>query len=475
MAVTGIAPLAPRPYSFRDPDSRLTFVGDRVVRYVRPEMAGDLRTFLASRAYAQLVSSGSLVSTDMSATPEGGALLEHSKVFFPSYCWEWTRSMWLAAGHLTLELARTLLEHGFVLKDATPANILFEGTTPVFVDFGSIVRRTKGSPLWPAYAQFVRTFILPLLAECFLGWPLASTAQRRDGYEPAELYKQLGWISRLRRTVRSTVTLPVQLAKWIRSSEVSTLLQHTVDDAQAQKALRRCFARLERALDHASAAPRQSSWSNYDSTSLFACEESRAEKQVFVERALCRTRSQRVLDIGANLGRYSRLAASTGGSVVAIERDVEACDMNFRLSRESQSCVLPIAVDVARPSPATGWNNEETLSFNSRASSQFDFVLALAVVHHLLAADQIPLAFIVDALSRYSRRFLVVEWVPPADPGFRELARGRDALFAHLTAEYARAVFSQRFNFLQQEQLSNGRWLWLMEKRTVERTRDDQN
>jgi len=463
-----IEPLAPRPYSFRDPDSRLTLVGDRVVRYVRPEIATDLRAFLSSHVYERLTSHGALVSTKMSPTPDGGALLEHPRIFFPSYSWEWTRSMWVDAGRLTLELARTLVERGFVLKDATPSNVLFQGTIPIFVDFGSIVRRSNGSPLWPGYAQFVRTFVLPLIAERLLGWPLALTAYRRDGYEPDELYRQLGWLSRFRPSVLSAVTLPAQLAKWIQSSGVERVLKHKVDDEKARDALSRCFRRLESAIENAAATPSESPWSNYNRVSRLGQERSCAEKQAFVERALCRTRPRTILDIGANVGTYCRLAASTGGSVVGVERDIEACDINFRLSRDSQSSVLPLAVDIARPSPAMGWNNEETFSFNSRAQGRFDLVLLLAVIHHLLVLDQIPLAFLVDMLSRYSRRFLLVEWVPPEDPRFRELARGRDSLFRNLTPEYARAAFAQRFDLLQQEQLNGGRLLWLLEKNAVQ-------
>src|SRR5215470_17672152 len=155
MAVPDADYLAPQPYSFRDPDARISLLEDRVLRYVRPELADELRSFLTSAVYQQLVSRGSMIATQMKTAPDGGLLLEHPRVFLPSYCWEWSRSMWVDAGRLTLELARTLLEHGFLLKDATPRNVLFENCAPVFVDIGSVVRRSKGAPIWTAYAQFV--------------------------------------------------------------------------------------------------------------------------------------------------------------------------------------------------------------------------------------------------------------------------------------------------------------------------------
>ena len=456
--------LAPQPYSFRDPDARLSLLEDRVVRYVRLELADELRSFLSSPVYEQLVSRGSMVSTQMRPAPDGGLFLEHPRIFFPSYCWEWTRSMWVEAARLTLELARILLEHGFLLKDATPRNILFENCNPVFVDIGSVIRRPKGTPIWTAYAQFVRTFILPLLAERLLGWPLSMSANKRDGYEPPDLYRKLGLLSRMRPGVFSTVTVPSILESFARSERIEKMLAANVDDARACASLKRSFGQLERALERAAATPSRSQWSTYDADAPFGQDATRADKQAFVEKALSRVGAEAVLDIGANVGTFSRVAASTGASVVALERDTEASDTNFRRSGEKRSSVLPLNIDFSRPTPATGWNNGETLSFQCRAEQRFDVVMALAVLHHMLAADQVPLPFVEDALSRFSRKYLLLEWVSVTDEGFRHLSRGRDALFAHLVPEYARSVFSRRYHFVAEQSLTSGRLLWLLEK-----------
>lgn len=469
MAIADPDYLAPQPYSFRDPDARLSLLEDRVVRYVRPELADELRSFLTSPVYQQLVAHGSMIATQMKPAPDGGLLLEHPRIFFPSYCWEWTRSMWVEAGRHTLELARLLLEHGFLLKDATPRNILFENCTPVFVDIGSVVRRPAGSPIWTAYAQFVRTFILPLLAERLLGWPLSLSANKRDGYEPPDLYRKLGLLSRLRPGVFSSVTVPSLLESFARSERIEKMLATNVDDARASASLKRSFNQLERALERAAASPSKSQWSSYDADAPFGQDATRGEKKAFVEKALSQVGAKTVLDIGSNIGTFSRVAASTGASVVALERDTEASDLNFRISREKRFSVLPLNIDFSRPTPATGWNNGETLSFQCRAEHRFDVVMALAVIHHMLAADQVPLPFVEEALSRYATHYLLLEWVSVNDEGFRQLSRGRDALFAHLTPEYARSVFSRHYRFLAEQQLTSGRLLWFLKKNISEK------
>ncbi len=46
--------------------------------------------------------------------------------------------------------------------------VLFQGTEPIFVDMLSIQRVNWDQPVWYAYGQFIRTFLLPMLANAKL-------------------------------------------------------------------------------------------------------------------------------------------------------------------------------------------------------------------------------------------------------------------------------------------------------------------
>ncbi|MGB9144495.1 MAG: methyltransferase type 12, partial [Acidobacteriaceae bacterium] len=199
--------------TFRDPAGTLRIAGDRVLRRVRREHAGAALDFLQSEAALEWVKQGKLIETQFVAEADGELTLEHPRVFFPSYPWEWTPSAWMAAAELTLELCEGLLERGLILKDATPLNVLFRGAEPVFVDVLSVDARDPQSPVWLAYGQFVRTFLLPPAAYKYLGWPLAATIQKRDGYEPADLAAHLGRWQRWREPFRSLVTMPLALER----------------------------------------------------------------------------------------------------------------------------------------------------------------------------------------------------------------------------------------------------------------------
>src|SRR2546430_1675455 len=117
--------------SFRDPAGILFRHGDRILRAGNESGTADLEPFLETKTARQAMESGKLVRSvrvPVSEVPELGAgatyIVEHERIPFPSYPYEWPPEMLHAAGTLTLDLAQQSLEEGFGLKDATPYNIL---------------------------------------------------------------------------------------------------------------------------------------------------------------------------------------------------------------------------------------------------------------------------------------------------------------------------------------------------------------
>lgn len=450
--------------TFRDPAGSLSISGEHVLRTVHPHYAAESLRFLKSSLASRWSEQGHLIASEVvSAEEDQPLLLRHPRVFFPSYPWEWTPGQWVAAGELTLELCRQLLREGWILKDATPLNILFDGSRPVFVDLLSIERRDPASPLWLAYGQFARTFLLPLAAYKYLGWPLAATLNRRDGYEPVDLYPHLSSVERWRAPLRSLITLPFHFETRKRGAAAPPRLQQDPEIAAAvlERNLRG-FGKLLRALEPKG---RESRWSEYQNAADHYTEEERRRKQEFVDRAMQLLRPESVLDIGGNTGQYSRIAASAGARVVAWDTDVASSDRNWREARAAGLPILPLVADVARPTPAAGWCNAESLNLLDRARQRFDCVMMLGILHHLLLADQIPMANVATLLSSLTRRWSIAEWVPRTDVRYIDLCRGRDELYRHLDEELFVEQFTRHFTIMRREELSNGRVLFLFEKR----------
>jgi SAM-dependent methyltransferase len=345
------------------------------------------------------------------------------------------------AGRLTLELARTALADGFGLKDATPHNILFRGSEPVFVDALSFERRNPADPIWLPEAQFVRTFLLPLLANRRWGLPLVEIfTTRRDGIEPEEVYRFCGPLEKFRPRLLSLVSIPTWLSRKASPDNQKIYQPHLLANAEKTRfILESLFQRLERTLDWLQpAAQKKSVWSDYMATHSYN-DPAFAAKEKFVNEALREFKPARVLDAGANTGHFSALAAQAGAEVVAVDLDAACAGAIWRRAREQKLNLLPLVVNLARPSPALGWRNGECPTFLDRATGAFDGVLMLALIHHLLVTERIPLEEILRLAYDVTNSLLVIEFVEPNDDMFRRLTRGRGALHASLNA----AVFEQ--------------------------------
>ena len=432
------------------------------MRRIAPAAREEVLGFLESNFCVRMQERGDLIGARVEEDQDGLRLV-HPLVEVPAFPWEWTASAWVEAAELTLRLCEEGLAEGWILKDATPLNILYVGSRPVLVDFLSFVRRDPASSIWLAYGQFVRTFLLPLLMHQKLGWPLRLSLFKRDGFEPAEMYQALGWMQRLSRGAFWPITLPALLERKSGAGPAKTT--GGVRDPGAvthvlRGMLRGLGARVRRALP----AHARSQWSDYAATLTHYTGEQSDRKRAWVRGVLGASWPAWVLDVGANTGEYSRLAAESGAKVVALERDEAAADRLFRLCRDQKLGIQTICADLARPTPAVGWENAESAGLLDRLTERFDLVMMLAVIHHLVLMEQIPLAAILGLCARLTRRQLIVEWVPVTDPMYQSLMRGRETLYGGLDEQALLTAAAGLFRLMDRELLGNGRVLFLFEK-----------
>lgn len=472
--------------SFRDPAGRLVLAGDRVLRVVNPVGRPDLEAFLASPKAKSLTDAGLLVGTRVLEGSEregllardglknllsdpAALLIEHERVAFPSYPYEWSPEMLYEAGRVTLDLAEALLELGMGLKDATPYNILFRGPQAVFVDLLSFERRHPGDQTWLPYAQFQRTFILPLLVNKHFGIPVHQTfSVNRDGLEPEDVFRLAGPFRKLSPAFLGSVSIPTWLGRK-KGTEDPKVYERKLDTdpEKAKFVLRWHFSSLRKALDRAvPSSARSSTWSDYMATFTYDDVSFKA-KEAFVQAAATETKPKSALDVGCNTGHFSAIAARAGARVVSLDYDANVVGLTWRRARAEKLDILPLRVDLTRPSPGLGWRNRECPPFLERATAGggFDLALFLAVIHHMLVTERVPLPEIIDLIADLSRN-AVVEYVPPADPMFRRLARGRDALYGWLDKTSFEAAATRRFDIVRSELLDTGRILYFLRRKS---------
>jgi len=479
--------------SFRDPSGRLLLLEDRVVRLVHRNSAHALKSFLKTRVAREFSASGRLVKTWLVDTvaesdrlhrstianlPTGEMddlrsgnlriLVEHERIAFRSFPYEWPPEMLYEAGKLMLDLADAAFDEGFLLKDATPYNILFAGSRAVFVDLLSFEPRDSRNPTWLALNQFAQTILLPLLVNKGYGLRLDQLLTvNRDGVEPSQVAQLAGPMRKLSPSFLSLVSIP----HWLNKKQTLNN-RHVYQPRRLQNhemagfVFRQQLKRLRRQLKKV--APRvngTSAWLEYNGPNKFFPADYRRAKENFVAEILNRIRPRRVLDVGCNTGYFSRLAARMGASVVAIDQDPQVVGAVWRGAAREQLDILPLVVNLARPTPAFGWRNEECPSFLDRARLAFDTVLMLAVLHHLQVVDQIPLPAILRLAAELTTENLIIELVLPGDPMFRHLVRGRDELYAGLTRDSFESAAAHWFDVVAIVPLSSNRTLYQMRKR----------
>lgn len=446
--------------TFRDPAGSLSLEGEHAVRRVRPESSAEALELVLSEFYRDAVERGEIVDTEVREDADGLKMI-HPRLRFVTYPWEWTRTQWVSAADLTLRLCERALDAGWILKDATPLNIVFDGARPVLVDVLSFEKREAGTALWLAYGQYVRTFLLPLLMHQQMHWPMELTMMRRDGYEPSDVYAALGWAKRLKPAVFWPVTLPAMLEKRNGGDAAPVPVKKVADDGLALHTLKRMLAGLRKRTLATVGGATKTEWSEYTSTLTHYTAEEAATKKQWVRATLERVKPQTVLDVGANTGEFSALAAECGAGVVALERDAEAAE---QIAARGLEDVLVVHADLSRPTPAVGWANAESASLLDRLRGQFDCVMMLAVIHHLLLLEQIPLRAIVEVAAKLTKRWMIVEWVPATDPMYVSLMRGRDDLYGELSESDLVRTCDGLFRIVEREALGNGRVLLLLER-----------
>jgi hypothetical protein len=308
------------------------------------------------------------------------------------------------------------------LRDASAFNIQFAAGRPILIDTSSFGIAEQGRP-WIAYRQFCEQFLAPLAVMAYVDPRLARLSQLNVEGVPLDLAVRL-----LPRRARLRPSLLLHLflhARAQRRFSGGAAPERRRD--VSSRALRGLLESLRTAVSHLPAPRRTGTWSEYDATMTHYSDEASSAKASAVSTLLDEIVPRTAWDLGANVGRYSRIATEKGIDVVAFDLDHDAVDANYRRVREDgDERLLPLVLDLTAPSPAIGWANRERMALAERGPA--DVVLALALIHHLAIANNVPLPRIASFLASLGR-YAVVEFVPKDDVMVAALLRDREDIF----------------------------------------------
>ncbi len=417
----------------------------RILRGIYPGHRDRVREILSLCEKAGLADEGLIEAREIEAGDWSGyeMVLEHPRVPFVSHPHEWPASMFKASALFHIDLFQKLASHGLTLKDWHPANILFRGTAPVFVDFTSVVRIDDlpvQAHLAPRHSQDVRAAaswddqsravyqMYRLMFEPYFGLPLVMMEKGRHALARKRVFE----------TTLNSVDDVISRRESFEGDKAGRLL-YEIEERFRMRTLgqdgpvkSRFFDSVRRVVARRDVALRGSAYSSYykDKGEAFSFEPNAqwTAKQHGVHSALARFKPRTVLDLGCNTGWFSTLAARSGSSVVAVDIDEASVDHLYLAAVRDGLDILPLVANLADPLPEIfprKFEDEPSLSLigdgeplvtlaNRRLQSEM--VIALAVTHHLSLGQGKDFGKIAAMFDGLATRYLCVEFVSMDDP-----------------------------------------------------------
>jgi ribosomal protein L11 methylase PrmA len=450
--------------SFRDP-SGFVYLRDGVLyRQVNGCYGAAYEQLMASGLYHRLVERGYLLphreaDLDKAATADACKVLEPERIGFISYPYEWCFSQLKDAALLTAGIQKQALSHGMSLKDCSAFNIQFRNGRPVFIDTLSFEPCREGEP-WVAYRQFCQHFLAPLALMSRVDVRLGQLFRIYIDGIPLDLATALlPWRSRFSLGLFTHLHLHARSQRHFAGKQVARSRLK-----MSRQALVALADHLETTVERMQWIPGKSSWSDYYASTNYESQ-AFAHKSELVAGFLreLNPRPRQVWDLGSNTGYFSRIASAQGIPTVSLDMDPACVESNYlECVRNGETNLLPLWLDLTNPSAGLGWANEERISWIDRGPA--DVVLALALIHHLAIANNVPLSRLAGFFGRIGR-FLIVEFVPKADSQVQLLLSTREDIFPGYTQVEFEKTFGRNFTILRAVAIpGTERTLYLMEK-----------
>lgn len=466
------------PSSYRDPSGFVFTKNNNLYRQVNKVFADDFEKFISGGCYDSFIKNGWLIphetiKENLTGDEQWFLTLKPEKIPFISYPYEWSFDMLKDAALLTLNLLKNAIAYDMILKDASPYNVQWLNGRMVFIDSLSFERYDQTQP-WIAYRQFCEHFLSPLLLAHYTKQPVQELLLAYPDGIPLSLTSAL-----LPRKTKFALHIYLHIhlhAKYsVKNLAANKRNAHPNDTGGRarlnDRAGRAKFSRnklfnlvksLEIVVGKLKLPVSTTAWSHYYEEASQR-DEYLDHKKKIITQWLDKEKPSSLGDLGANTGEFSMLAASRNVNTVAADFDAFCINALYNQIKTTQEKnILPVIIDLSKPSPAIGLNNMERDSFITRA--QFDMVFALALMHHLAIGKNVPLEKIANFFQSICDK-LVIEFVPKEDPKVQFMLSGKKDIYNSYSEENFLSAFTPWFPVWEKEIIAgSGRTLYLMKK-----------
>ncbi len=450
------------PSSYRDPAGYVFLRDGKFYRLISQEGKAAYEGLMNSGLYKKLTEKEILLPhiecSGVTGEQACHKIIQPEQLPFISYHWEWPFAQLQEAALLTLEAARIALDHGMMLKDATPYNIQWHEGHMTLIDTLSFEPYTEGQP-WIAYRQFCETFLSPLLLMHYRKQPLQQLQLAwPDGIPLHTTRALLPWRSRFSMLTWMHIHLHAKYAARPGSAKEKTARVSLSKTKQL-------ISSLDMLVRSLNLRDEGTPWGDYY-TEAATRNDYLTQKEMIIQGWTSNIQSIKLaVDFGANNGSFSLPLSEKGIFTIAADGDPVAVNKLFKkISAGKIRNMIPLIVDFTNPSPAMGLGNEERTSFLNRIGDQ-NLGLCLAFIHHLCIGKNIPLPRVAELLARSCKQ-LIIEFVPKEDEKVQALLQLKADIYPDYTTGQFEQVFNGHFTIVDSITIPGSvRTLYLMDRK----------
>jgi hypothetical protein len=458
--------IEPNYISYRDSAARVVAKKDGYYRYIFNQYKAEYDHLMQSGLYEELTQKKLLIEHQEKiidySDPNIYKLLYPTQIPFHSYPFEWSYTQWRKAILAYLEINHIALKYGMVLKDATPYNFYLTGGKAVMFDTSSFMF-FKENDSWIAYRQFCEEFLSPIVLMHYNGskWSKLTMAHL-SGITLNFVSKQLPFKSWFNLTTLlhihihskySGKTLPLK-------TEATKKNGFTIEKIKSLHTM--IFATITK---WRMAYQFNNHWQGYYEQNI----ESRiylAHKENTIKEWLEKTKPKSILDLGANTGKFSFIAANYSPLVIALEEDDNCVDtIEKDIVDKKLNNVVTLTGNLANPSPALGLLNSASENIYKRGYSEM--VLALALTHHLHFTNKMSFNQIGEQLSKFSSKFVIVEFIELEDSKVQFIINRKEIKLVNYTFEYFVKSMKKEFILKEEVKLNDSKRILLLLQKEI--------
>ena len=192
-----------------------------------------------------------------------------------------------------------------------------------------------------------------------------------------------------------------------------------------------------------------------------------SDKQKKVIDLITQTDAKNMIDLAGNMGWYCVAMKDSMDYAVVADIDYNCIDFSYKYIRENNiSNIYPIQINMVTPPLATykytpiGYSGIEPWKKDAVSRYKSDLVVALAIIHHLAFSQQLSFDEIINQVSLFSNKWLLIEFVHREDDYMLEYLKSNSQFDWYTQANFEEAL-GKKFEIISRENTSTTRTAYL--------------